>query len=114
MFVENVKLMNFRNYEYGNVSFKPGANFIYGNNASGKTNVVESIYLAATTKSHRFSKDKEIDLLRKEIIEKEAELDELIAQLANELVDENTEFLGEEVVEVAKEKIQIQPIFITK
>ena len=39
MFVENVKLMNFRNYEYGNVSFEKGANFIYGSNASGKTNL---------------------------------------------------------------------------
>mgnify|MGYP002647085145 CR=1 FL=1 len=66
MFVENVKLMNFRNYEYGNVSFEKGANFIYGSNASGKTNVIESIYLAATTKSHRLSKDKEIIMYDKD------------------------------------------------
>lgn len=66
MFVENVKLMNFRNYEYGNVSFEKGANFIYGSNASGKTNVLEAIYIAATTKSHRFSKDKEIIMYEKD------------------------------------------------
>ncbi len=66
MFVENVKLMNFRNYEYGNVSFEKGANFIYGSNATGKTNILESIYLAATTKSHRFSKDKEMIMYDKE------------------------------------------------
>ncbi|MDD4688117.1 MAG: DNA replication/repair protein RecF [Eubacteriales bacterium] len=66
MFVDNVKLLNFRNYEYGKVAFNPGANFIYGSNASGKTNVIESIYLAATTKSHRFSKDKEMIMYDKE------------------------------------------------
>lgn len=38
----------------------PGVNILYGENAQGKTNILESIYVCATTKSHRSSKDKEL------------------------------------------------------
>ena len=42
------------------LSFDKGVNILYGDNAQGKTNILESIYLSATTKSHKGSKDKEI------------------------------------------------------
>ena len=60
MFVESVELKNYRNYEELHMEFDPGTNVLYGDNAQGKTNVLESVYLCATTKSHRGSKDKEI------------------------------------------------------
>ena len=44
MIVEELELHNLRNYEFLKVSFKPGINYIYGENASGKTNILEAIY----------------------------------------------------------------------
>lgn len=52
--------MNFRNYEFLDLKFSEGTNILYGDNAQGKTNVLEAIYLSATTKSHKGSKDKDI------------------------------------------------------
>lgn len=60
MFVEQVFLSNFRNYEAGNVRFKEGTNVIYGANACGKTNILESIYIMSTTRSHRGAKESEM------------------------------------------------------
>ncbi|MGE4283116.1 MAG: DNA replication/repair protein RecF [Clostridia bacterium] len=60
MYVENLKLNNYRNYENADIEFSKGVNIIYGNNAQGKTNILESIYLFATGKSHRTNKDKEL------------------------------------------------------
>lgn len=60
MFVEQVYLSNFRNYEIGNIKFKDGTNVIYGANARGKTNILESIYIMSTGRSHRGSKEAEM------------------------------------------------------
>lgn len=60
MFVEQVYLSNFRNYEIGNVKFKDGTNVIYGANARGKTNILESIYIMSTSRSHRGAKESEM------------------------------------------------------
>lgn len=60
MIIQSIKLENFRNYEALNLNFEKGTNILYGDNAQGKTNVLEAIYLSATTKSHKGSKDKEI------------------------------------------------------
>lgn len=53
MILKNIKLQNFRNYEILEIPFSSGINIIYGNNAQGKTNLLESIYVLAITKSHR-------------------------------------------------------------
>lgn len=58
--------MNFRNYEFLDLKFSEGTNILYGDNAQGKTNVLEAIYLSATTKSHKGSKDKDIVCFDKE------------------------------------------------
>lgn len=42
------------------MNFASGTNLLYGDNAQGKTNILESIYLSATTKSHRGNKDREL------------------------------------------------------
>lgn len=60
MHIHSLELKNYRNYEYLNMNFDSGTTILYGDNAQGKTNVLEAIYLSATTKSHRGSKDKDI------------------------------------------------------
>ncbi|MDI9508311.1 MAG: DNA replication/repair protein RecF [Clostridiales bacterium] len=60
MIVKSLELKEFRNYEQLNLEFDKGINILYGGNAQGKTNILEAIYLAGTTKSHRGSKDREI------------------------------------------------------
>ena len=60
MIVESLKLQNYRNYEYLTMNFDEKINIIYGDNAQGKTNILESMYVCATSKSHRGSKDREI------------------------------------------------------
>lgn len=60
MYIKSLQLKNYRNYESLDISFDRGTNILYGDNAQGKTNILEAIYLSATTKSHKGSKDKEI------------------------------------------------------
>lgn len=50
MYIEKVKLDNFRNYENGEIEFDNGINIIYGNNAQGKTNIIEAIFLCSYRK----------------------------------------------------------------
>lgn len=58
--VKSLKLKNFRNYDLLNLDFDEEANIFYGDNAQGKTNILEAAYLSGTTKSHRGAKDKEL------------------------------------------------------
>lgn len=53
MYVKKINLINFRNYKKISVSFNKGINIIYGDNAQGKTNLLESIYVLGITNSHR-------------------------------------------------------------
>ncbi|MDO4618176.1 MAG: DNA replication/repair protein RecF [Clostridia bacterium] len=57
MEVKKLTLKNFRNYEKETISFSPKTNLIYGNNAEGKTNILEAVYLAATGRSPRAKQD---------------------------------------------------------
>ena len=58
MKVESLNLVNFRNYEKLNIEFDNFLNIFYGKNGSGKTNLIEAIYLLSLTKSFRISNDK--------------------------------------------------------
>ena len=60
MIVKSIELLNFRNYESLELHFDEGTNILYGDNAQGKTNILEAIYMSGTTKSHKGSKDKEM------------------------------------------------------
>ncbi|WP_188207410.1 DNA replication/repair protein RecF [Alkalibacillus aidingensis] len=60
MHIEEITLTNYRNYEELSLSFNNQINVIIGENAQGKTNLMEAIYVLAFTKSHRTSKDKEL------------------------------------------------------
>ena len=67
MKIHHLKLLNFRNYEKYEISFSPSYNIIYGKNGSGKTNLVESIYVLALTKSFRGSVDKVLIMNNKDV-----------------------------------------------
>ena len=60
MYIREVELKNFRNYEHLNLKFNENVNFIIGNNAQGKTNLLESIFICSMGKSFRTSKDAEM------------------------------------------------------
>lgn len=60
MYIKNIKLQNFRNYIKQEITLEKGINLFYGNNAQGKTNVIESIFLCSIGKSFRAKKDKEL------------------------------------------------------
>ena len=53
MQLQSLKLLHFRNYEHLEIKFHPKINIIYGKNGSGKTNLVEAIYVLAVTRSFR-------------------------------------------------------------
>lgn len=60
MFIESMELLNYRNYGQLHIEFHKGTNVLYGDNAQGKTNILEAVYVCCTTKSHKGSKDREI------------------------------------------------------
>ena len=60
MLITSLKLQNFRNYNELSLNFNKDINIIYGNNAQGKTNILESIFVTSIGKSFRTSKDKEL------------------------------------------------------
>lgn len=60
MYIETVDLLNYRNFNELNVKLNKDINIFYGNNAHGKTNFLEAIYLSATGRSHRSINDKEL------------------------------------------------------
>ncbi len=60
MIIKSVELLNFRNYRELAISFDKGTNILFGDNAQGKTNILEAAYMSGTTKSHKGSKDKEM------------------------------------------------------
>lgn len=60
MIIKSLELSNFRNYDSLSIKFDKGTNILFGDNAQGKTNILEAIYLSATTKSHKGSKDKDV------------------------------------------------------
>ena len=60
MLITSLKLQNFRNYEELKIDFNKDVNIIYGDNAQGKTNILEAIFVTSIGKSFRTNKDKEL------------------------------------------------------
>ena len=60
MIIKSIDLKNFRNYEIEHIDFDEGTNIFYGDNAQGKTNILEAVYISGTGKSHKGSKDFEL------------------------------------------------------
>ena len=72
MYIEKIKLTNFRNYEKQEIVFNKNINVIYGDNAQGKTNILESIFLCSFGKSFRTSKEKELIKFGEEVLSVES------------------------------------------
>lgn len=60
MYIKKIQMLNYRNYKSFNVDLGKNVNVFMGDNAQGKTNVLEAIYYCAFAKSHRTSKDREL------------------------------------------------------
>lgn len=60
MHIEFIEVGNFRNYQQEKLEFHPHTNILYGDNAQGKTNILESIFVCGTTNSHKGSRDREM------------------------------------------------------
>lgn len=60
MVIKSLKLKNYRNYNLLDLTFDTRTNILYGDNAQGKTNVLEALYLSGTTKSHKGTKDRDL------------------------------------------------------
>ena len=60
MVIESIELKNYRNYEELHMEIDPGTNILCGDNAQGKTNVLEAVYLCCTSKSHKSAKDRDM------------------------------------------------------
>lgn len=60
MIVQSLSLADFRNYGLQTIEFSRGVNIFYGDNAQGKTNILEAIYLCSTNKSYRGSRDRDM------------------------------------------------------
>lgn len=60
MIIKSMSLQNYRNYRNLSLNFDPNTNIFYGDNAQGKTNILEAVYVSGTTRSHRSSRDREL------------------------------------------------------
>ena len=66
MYVKNLRLINFRNYSDISIDFRNNINVFYGDNAQGKTNLLEALFLCAYGRSHRTAKDSDLNLFEEE------------------------------------------------
>lgn len=60
MVIKSLRLKNYRNYDLLDITFDPKVNILFGDNAQGKTNILEALYVSGTTRSHRGTKDRDI------------------------------------------------------
>ncbi len=104
MIVKDIRFRNFRNYESQKIEFHEKLNIIYGNNAQGKTNILEGIYLFSLGKSNRASRDFEMIKFGEEFTE-----------ISMNFVSKKTESLGEIRIDTKKrKKILINEIPVKK
>ena len=97
MYIKKVKLENFRNYDSLEVEFNKNFNLIYGNNAQGKTNILEAIYLSALGRSFQTNKDQELIKIGKNAakIEVEYEKKDRSGKINIEISDKKTFFIND-------------------
>lgn len=73
MWIKEIQLKNFRNYKEEKIKLNKNINILYGENAQGKTNIIESIFLCSMGKSFRAKKDKEMIKINEDICSVEVE-----------------------------------------
>lgn len=104
MHIRSLKLRNFRNYSSARLEFSPYTNVIYGNNAQGKTNILEAVYLFSQGRSHRARTDKE--LIR---------FGEDFAKLSLEFSDESRDYSGQlQILKNGRKAVSINHVHIVK
>ena len=69
MYINKIEIKNFRNYEKQEIELNPHINIFYGDNAQGKTNILEAIFISGFGKSFRTSKEKEMIKLGEDFLE---------------------------------------------
>ena len=104
MYIKKINLKNFRNYEGAELEFSPLTNIIYGNNAQGKTNILEAVYLFAQGRSHRAKTDKELVRFGTDF-----------AGLAIEFEDRNRKYIGKmQILKNGRKAVNINHVNILK
>ena len=77
MWIKKINISNFRNYKKEEIKLEKNINILYGENAQGKTNIIEAIFLSSMGKSFRTKKDKEMIQLNAEKAEIEIEYEKI-------------------------------------
>lgn len=104
MYIEKLTLQSFRNYAAAELEFSPGTNFIYGNNAQGKTNILEAVYLFAQGRSHRAKTDKEL-----------VRFGDDAARLAIDFSDSTRSYRGKmQIMKNGRKSVSVNHVHITK
>jgi DNA replication and repair protein RecF len=104
MYIKYLNLINFRNYKELNINFCNGTNVLVGDNAQGKTNILEALYYTSIGKSHRTNRDKEL-------VKWNEEETYIKAFVAKERLDKKIEI---KIFKEGKKGININSIKITK
>ena len=96
MWIKKIKLNNFRNYQEQEINFEKNINIFYGENAQGKTNIIEAIFLCSLGKSFRAKKDSEMIKLNEKnsLIEIEYEKSDRDGKIKIELCDKKNIFIN--------------------
>ena len=104
MIVKSLSVANFRNYKQEKIDFSENTNVIYGNNAQGKTNLLEAVYLFSHGKSHRTKFDTELVGFGQDF-----------ARLSLEFADKDREYRAAFCIEAnGKKRVKINNVPITK
>lgn len=104
MYIKYLNLLNFRNYDELSMELNKNINIVVGDNAQGKTNILESIYYCSIGKSHRTNKDKEL-------IQWDKEQAYIRAYVSKERIDKKIEI---KLLKEGKKAININTIKINK
>lgn len=94
MYIKRLKIKDFRNYDSAEFYFSDKTNIIYGNNAQGKTNILESIFVFCSGRSHRRADDGE--MIREGALRSIIEV---------EFCDENRDYYGKMIMQSGKKKL---------
>ena len=96
MWIKNIKIKNFRNYNNEEINLEKNINIFYGENAQGKTNIIEAIFLCSLGKSFRAKKDIEMIKLNEKnsIVEIEYEKSDRDGKIKIELGNKKNIYLN--------------------
>ena len=114
MYIKKIKLHNFRNYNSLNITLTKGINIIYGENAQGKTNLLESIYVLGFTKSHRNFIDNNLINNNSEYLTIEGIVNDKTDNKLNIYIDSNSKILkcNNKIIKKISDYISILNIII--